>query len=215
MRNNALFKGFDNRRRQSSIMAIDKHLMNRSLDEVVEDLPFPAVIHRLDLNFSNRRCCECIKIIHPCNHRILSSTQTPSQSVCCQRLVVGHTQTNAHAAALVHMATGTCKVAELGDYKTEIIRNLYRDSTDRGCACLLLHDRVLEPNLEWVMGPDLASEAVLQRRNDSPTIRVVIGVRRCHQHDVERQANSMATNLDISLLKYVQQSDLNALRKIW
>ena len=49
----------------------------------------------------------------------------------------------------------------------------------------------------------------------SPTaVRVVLGVRRRDEHDVERQADLVAAHLDVALLQHVQQADLDALGEV-
>ena len=64
------------------------------------------------------------------------------------------------------------------------------------------------------MGADLGAEAVLERRDDAAAVRVVLGVRRRHQHDVERQADLVAADLHVALLEHVEQADLDALGEV-
>ena len=81
-------------------------------------------------------------------------------------------------------------------------------------ARLLLDDVHLDVDVERVVGADLGAEAVLERRDDPAPVRVVLGVRRRDQHEVERQADLVAADLDVALLEHVQQADLDALREV-
>src|SRR5712692_1987218 len=59
------------------------------------------------------------------------------------------------------------------------------------------------------MGTNLGTDAILERRDDLPASGVVFGVRREHEHYVQRHSNRIALNLDIAFLHYVKQSDLH------
>ena len=61
-----------------------------------------------------------------------------------------------------------------------------------------------------VVREDLRGDAVLQRRDDVAAVRVVLGVRREDQQDVERDAHGEAADLQVALLEDVQKPDLDA-----
>ena len=81
-------------------------------------------------------------------------------------------------------------------------------------ARLLLDDRDLELDVERVVRADLRAEAVLQRRDDAAAVRVVLGVRRRDEHDVEREPDLVAADLHVALLEHVEQTDLDALGEV-
>ena len=85
---------------------------------------------------------------------------------------------------------------------------------DRCRPRLLAHDRHLGLGVERVVRADLAAEAVLQRRDDAAAVGVVLGVRAGDQHDVERQADLVATDLHVALFEHVQQTHLDALGEV-
>ena len=64
------------------------------------------------------------------------------------------------------------------------------------------------------MRADLAAEAVFQRRDDAAAVGVVLGVRRGDEHEIERQADLVATHLHVALLEHVEQADLDALGEV-
>jgi hypothetical protein len=64
------------------------------------------------------------------------------------------------------------------------------------------------------VGADLGAEAVLQRGDDPAPVGVVLRVGRGHQHDVERQADREAPDLDVALLEHVEQADLDPLGQV-
>src|SRR5207237_369970 len=65
-----------------------------------------------------------------------------------------------------------------------------------------------------VMRADLGAEAILEGRDDPPAVRVVLGVRRRDDEEVERQADLVATDLHVALLHHVEEADLHALREV-
>ena len=79
---------------------------------------------------------------------------------------------------------------------------------------LLRDDVHLDVDVKRVVGADLGAEAVLERRDDAAAVRVVLGVGRRHQHQVEGQADLVAADLHVALLEHVQQTDLDALGEV-
>ena len=64
------------------------------------------------------------------------------------------------------------------------------------------------------MGPDLRPEPVLERRHDPSAVRVVLGIRRGHQDQVERQPDPVSADLDVALLEDVEQRHLDPFGEI-
>ena len=64
------------------------------------------------------------------------------------------------------------------------------------------------------MRPHLRPEPVLQRRDDPAAVRVVVGVRRRHEQEVEREPDPVAADLDVALLEDVEQGDLDAFGQV-
>ncbi len=60
-----------------------------------------------------------------------------------------------------------------------------------------------------VVGADFRADAVLERRDDLATRRVVFRVGAEDQHDVERQPHGVAFDLDVAFLKDVEEADLH------
>ena len=79
---------------------------------------------------------------------------------------------------------------------------------------LLADDRHLVLERPRVVGPDLRPEAVLERRDDPAARRVVLGVRRGDDVQVERQADDEAADLDVALLEDVEEADLDPLGEV-
>src|SRR5262249_19955697 len=79
---------------------------------------------------------------------------------------------------------------------------------------LLLHERDLVLEGPRVVGADLDVEAILQRRDDAPAARVVLGVGAGHDDDIERQVDAVALDLDVALLHQVEETDLDLLREV-
>ena len=68
--------------------------------------------------------------------------------------------------------------------------------------------------VKGVVGADLGAEAVLQGRDYPASARVVLGVRRGHEHYVERQPDLVAADLHVSLLEDVEEADLDPLGQV-
>ena len=64
------------------------------------------------------------------------------------------------------------------------------------------------------MRADLRAEPVLERRDDAAAVRVVLGVGRRDEQDVEREADLVAADLHVALLEHVEQTDLDALGEV-
>ena len=85
--------------------------------------------------------------------------------------------------------------------------------TPRGVAVgpgLLVRDRGGDLRVVRVVREDLRGDAVPQRRDDVAAVRVVLGVRREHDQDVERDADREAADLEVALLEDVEEADLDA-----
>ena len=79
---------------------------------------------------------------------------------------------------------------------------------------LLLDDGDLCVGVAGVVGADLGAETVLERGDDAAPVGVVLGVGRGHQHHIEGQADLVAPDLHVALLKHVEQAHLDALGEV-
>ena len=79
---------------------------------------------------------------------------------------------------------------------------------------LRLHDLDLLADRQRVVRAHLRAEAVLERRDDPATRRVVLGVRARDDEQVERQPHAITADLHVLLFHDVEQPDLDALRKV-
>ena len=64
------------------------------------------------------------------------------------------------------------------------------------------------------MRSDFGTDAVLERGDDLPAGGVVLGIRAEHQQHVEAEPDRVALDLDVALLKDVEQADLHLARQI-
>src|SRR5687767_12161250 len=60
-----------------------------------------------------------------------------------------------------------------------------------------------------VVSHDLSPDTILERRNDLSARGVILGVRRKHQHHVERKPHRITLNLHIAFLHDVEETDLD------
>lgn len=128
--------------------------------------------------------------------------------------MIAHRQSHAHTAALAHVGVGACEVADLGDDFFHECGELHAHVADGGIARFLPNDLHFGRHFKRIVRADLAAEPVFQRRDDAAAIRVVLGVRRCDEQHVERQANLVAAHLHVAFFEHVQKSDLDALGEV-
>ena len=106
---------------------------------------------------------------------------------------------------------------QLGDRRHDLGHELGDVDGDAGALGrpgLLGGDGHLGVDVERVVRADLGAEAILQRGDQPAAVRVVLGVGRGEEHDVERQADLEAADLHVALLEHVQQADLDALGEV-
>ncbi len=130
-----------------------------------------------------------------------------------QGLVVGDGEPDRDAAALVEVGAASGQLADLGHHLLHEPGDLDR-YTGRRQVGLTLHDADLGQRLEGVVRTDLRAEAVLEGGDDPAAVRVVLGVGRRHEHDVERQPDAVAPDLYVAFLEDVEQPDLDALGEV-
>ena len=124
---------------------------------------------------------------------------------------------DADAAALADVGGATGEVGQLGDELLHERRHDHgRDRRRSGSkrVRLLADDRHLVLERPRVVGPDLRPEAVLERRDDPAAARVVLGVGRRDDVQVERQPDDEAADLDVALLEDVEEADLDPLGEV-
>ena len=81
-----------------------------------------------------------------------------------------------------------------------------------GCrASFLAHDRNFSINFQRIVRANLATEAVLQWRNDAATVGVILWVCGGNEQYVNRKIDLVPTNLHITFFKNVEQAHLDAL----
>ena len=78
----------------------------------------------------------------------------------------------------------------------------------------LLHDVDFLLDGIRVVGADLGTVAILERRDDAPAVGVVLRVRGGDEEHVERQPHLVATDLHVAFFEHVQQAHLDALGQI-
>ncbi len=77
-----------------------------------------------------------------------------------------------------------------------------------------LHDLHLFADAQRVVRAHLRTETVLQRRDDAPARRVVLGVRACDHEQVKRKSHAVSADLHVLLFHDVEQPDLDALGEV-
>src|SRR3990172_10018913 len=192
-----------------------EHRQGRPLDQPVDDLLLAPLLNRLELQLAADRGHQVRQVADPRHDLLLVQTDRPPEGVGQKRLVVGYRGADGDAGALVDIRAAAGQPRHLGDDLLHV-----RGDVDRGLLLvlevrsLLLHDGDLRLHVLRVVGADLGAVAVLQRRDDAAAVRVVLWVGGSDDEDVQRQADTVAADLDVALLHDVQQPHLDALRQV-
>src|SRR5581483_4494459 len=144
----------------------------------------------------------------------LAEADRAAQGARQQVFIVADRDAHAHARALADVGALARQVGQLGDHLGHVEGHPDLVAVGREGEALLLHDRDLMLERLGVVGADLRPEAVLERGDDAPAVRVVLGVRAGDDEQVERQADLVAADLDIALFHDVQQAHLDALGQV-
>src|SRR5205823_3224622 len=126
----------------------------------------------------------------------------------------GDRQALAHAGPLVDLAIRARLEGHFFDDLAHVVRDLDRACPDALRPGLLSGDRDRVRTRHRVMRADFGSDSILERRDDLAARRVVFRIRREHEQDIELQPDRVALDLDVALLKDVEQPDLNLAREI-
>src|SRR5690606_25178668 len=80
-----------------------EHRDHRALDELLDDLVFPAVFDGLELDLAAERRDDVREVANARYHAVLARDNRPAQSVREHRFVVRDAGADANAGALVHI----------------------------------------------------------------------------------------------------------------
>ena len=78
----------------------------------------------------------------------------------------------------------------------------------------LVHDLDFELDCFRVVRANLRTVSVLERRDDTPAVGLILRICRSYHEDIERQLNLVTADLDVALFHDIEQSDLNALGQV-
>ena len=183
-------------------------------DQLGDDLVLAPLLHGLDLDLALRGGHDRGEVAHARDDHVAAGAQRAAERVRHHALVVRDREAHRYAAALVHERAAPRELADADDRALDEPRHDDRRPTSAGRVDLVAHDAQLGVGVARVVRADLRAEAVLQRRDDPATVGVVLGVRRRHQHEVEREADPVPADLDVALLEHVQEPDLDALGEV-
>ena len=201
---------------------VDRHSpaerrVERLRDEPLDDaLLGRLVADRFQLDLADRRGDDRAQVRDARRGDRLSQPDGSPKGGGLEDLGVGDRDPDADARSLADLRRPSGEVGQLG----EQLLHERRDG-DRGLALagleallLLVDDRELVLERPRVVRPGLRPEAILERRDDPAPARVVLGIGRCDDEEVERQPDLEAADLDVALLEDVEQADLDPLGEV-
>ena len=184
------------------------------LDEPLDHLALVPVSRRLELDLPGRRRERGAEVRDPRHGERLAEPHRPAEGVRHEVLVVADRHADADPAPLADLGAPAGEVRQLGDDLLHVRRHLDLVAVRSEARGLLVHDADLVGERPRVVRAHLRAEAVLERGDDAPAVRVVLGIRRGDDEEVERQAHQVASDLDVSLLHDVEEPHLDALGEI-
>src|SRR5262245_13712761 len=183
-------------------------LQDSAVDEALDQVALALLLATvLELDLADRRCRDGGEVRQARDDLGLAGLERTLLRVRDERLVVVDGDAYAHARRLVDLVRGARLHGELREDLLQELRDARRQLGAVDARRLLLDDRDLFVERARIVRADLDVEPVLQRRDDAAAARVVLGVRRREDHDVERQPDLVAFDLDGSRRHQVQEAD--------
>ena len=176
--------------------------------QVLEVLGLAALLAGGELQLAAQHRRHRLEVDRPGDGTFLAGDRGPAQRSGGDRLGGRHGEPGRHPGALVDGARLAQRPGEPGDDLEQVARHV---GDELG---LLLDQRDLVGQLQRVVGAHLGAEPVLERGDDPPAVRVVLGVGRGHEQHVQRQPQRVAADLDVALLHHVEQRHLDAFGQV-
>ena len=191
-------------------VALHEELLDRLADDLESDhfdTLLLALIHHLDL--AGQGWEKHPKIADTWKRGPVPGSQVPTLEIGDQELESGDGKAGADTRCLVHQfALSGCE-SDLLDQELDLIgdRDVLAPSFDPG---LLASDVRGYGHGLWVVSEDLGRDPVLEWGDDGSPIGVVLRVGREDHQDIEWDPDRESTNLQISFLQDIQQTDLDS-----
>ncbi len=126
----------------------------------------------------------------------------------------GDRQALRNARALVDFLVLARHKRELFDDLADVGRHDGLNGRGPVQPCFLLGDLEAVFERRRIVRADFAADAIFERRDDFAARRVILGISREHQQQIERQADRIAFNLHVAFLHDVEQANLNLAREV-
>ena len=193
---------------------VAEHREDGRLQELLDDQLVASLLDGLDLELAGGGRGQGVEVGDAGHHVGLAVDEGAARGVGDEGLEVRDGEPDRHARALVDVGAAPGELRQLGHDLGHVRGHHDLDPGRLERTGLLQGDGDLGLDVERVVGADLGAEAVLQRSDDPAAVRVVLGVGRGEEHDVERQPDLVAPDLDVALLEHVEQADLDALGEV-
>ncbi len=183
-------------------------LGDRRAQQMLEDRALAALLAGLELDLAAQHVDRGLEVDRSRHADLLVLARRAVQGGRGDRLRAGDREPGRYAGALIDgirfakVAREPCQhLEQMGGHLGDEV-GLLADDGD------LLLDRLR------VVGADLGAEPVLQRCDDAPAVRVVLGVGGRDDEHVQVETQQVAADLDVALLHHVQERHLNALGEV-
>src|SRR5690606_32509662 len=94
-----------------------------TLDELLDDLLFAAVLHRFEFDLAAERRDHVREVAHARHHRLLVVDDAAAHGIREQALVVRDARADADAGALVYVRAAPGQAADLRDHFLHVVRH--------------------------------------------------------------------------------------------
>src|SRR5438132_2887661 len=187
---------------------------HRRLDDLLQHGLVVALFPGLHLQLAGAGGDDGGKVRDPWYRLRLAIPQRATHGVRCEVLVVRDGYSDADTRTLVDLRAAARQLRHLGNALLHEVWHYDREVAILERGALLLDDADLVIDIARVVRADLRPEGVLQRRDDAPAVRVVLGIGAGHHVDIDRQTQLESADLHVALLDQVEQADLDPLGKV-
>src|SRR5437870_9780320 len=187
---------------------------HRGFDDLLQHGLVVALFPGFHLELAGTRGDDGGQVSDPRRGLRLACPQRTPRGVRYEVLVIGDRDADTDAGTLIDLGTSARQLAHLGHDFFHEVRHHDREVAILERGAFLLDDADLVVDVAGIMRPDLRAEAILERRDDPPAVRVVVRVGAGDHVDIDRQAQLDSADLHTALIEVVQQADLDPFGEI-
>src|SRR5215469_6260975 len=161
-----------------------EYLSDSLFHQPLDYLLFTQVTYGVQLYLPCSRGDDGGEITHPRRCLALLETDSPANRVAHHVLIIGDRDSHAHSGTLADVGALSSLTGDLCDDLRHVLREYRLDALSMKWNTLSLHDENLMLKSARVVGPNLRTNTIFQRGNDTPTIGIVLRIGADHDKHI-------------------------------